>query len=146
MIVDYLKNLHLYTGVNKNLSQISKFFAEHDVKSLEKGKYQLEDDCFVNILESNPTDSTKFEAHVKYLDVQLILKGSETIRWQTLSLTDKTTDYDDVKDRFFMTAKESEKITLVEDMFMILFPEDAHCPGIKAFDDSIKKAVFKIKA
>lgn len=144
MILDYVKNIGLYEGCNKNLSKIAKFIGEHDMKALEKGKYDLGDECFVNILESNPTTSTKWESHVKYLDVQYIIDGSETIKWQLLEKITKTTEYDEVKDRFLGTG-EGPAIPVLSGMFMILFPEDAHCPGIKAEHDFVKKAVFKIK-
>lgn len=146
MILDYMRNIGLYEGCNKNLSKIAKFIAENDLKSLEKGKYDLGDECFVNILESNPSPaSTKWESHVKYLDVQYIVTGSEVIEWQIIENMQKTTEYDAVKDRFLGTSEIGKPITVDEGMFMILFPEDAHCPGIKANHDFVKKAVFKIK-
>ena len=36
MILDYMRNIGLYEGCNKNLSKIAKFIAENDLKSLEK--------------------------------------------------------------------------------------------------------------
>ena len=145
MILDYMRNIGLYEGCNKNLSKIAKFIAENDLKSLEKGKYDLGDECFVNILESNPSPaSTKWESHVKYLDVQFIVTGSETIEFAMIENMNKTTEYDAVKDRYLGTGS-GQPIVVEENMFMILFPEDAHCPGIRANHDFLKKAVFKIK-
>ncbi len=144
MILDHIRNISLYTGCNKNLAKISDFIAKNDLKTLEKGKYDLGDECFVNILESNPTTSTKWESHIKYLDVQFIVTGSETIEVAMIENMNKTTEYDEVKDRYLGTGK-GQPIAVEENMFMILFPEDAHCPGIKANHDFLKKAVFKIK-
>ncbi len=144
MILDYKKNLKIYEGVNKFWSKIEKFISENDLKSIEKGKYDLGDECFVNILESNPTVSTKWESHIKYIDVQYIITGSETIEWQFIDKMEKTTEYDAVKDRY-LGVSSGEKIAVKEGMFMALFPDDAHCPGIKAEHDFLKKAVFKIK-
>lgn len=145
MILDYLKNLKDYEGCNKNLSKITEFVNSHDMLALEKGKYDLGDECFVNILESNPTTSAKWESHIKYLDVQYVISGSETIEWQIIEKMNKTTEYDEVKDRFLGTAENGKSIAVEEGMFMILFPQDAHCPGIRANHDALKKAVFKIK-
>lgn len=144
MVLDYLKNLSNYEGCNKYLSKITEFIANNNLKELAKGKYDLGDECFVNILESNPTTSTKWESHVKYLDIQYIVTGSETIVWNDFSFMQNKTEYDEVKDRYLGTG-EGQAITVEEGMFMLLFPSDAHCPGIKAHDDFVKKAVFKIK-
>lgn len=144
MIIDYGRNLKLYYGCNKNLQKIDKFIAENDLKTLPKGKYDLGDECFVNILESNPTTSTKWECHEKYLDVQYMVIGSETIEYAIIENMNKTTEYDAVKDRYLGTG-EGQQILVDEGAFMILFPEDAHCPGIKGKSDFLKKAVFKIK-
>lgn len=146
MILDYAKNIGLYAGCNPRLAKISEFVASHDLKALEKGKYDLGDECFVNILESAPAETaTKWEAHVKYLDVQYIVSGSEVIEWQSFSKMTDVTEYDAVKDRYLGKCGEGKPVALDEGMFMILFPEDGHCPGIKANHDFVKKAVFKIK-
>lgn len=145
MIFDYAKNLKLYEGCNKYLYKINEFISTHDMASLEKGKYDLGDECFVNILESNPTTSTRYESHVKYLDIQYIVKGSETILWKYIDEATKTTEYDEVKDRYLLTAENGKPLTVEEGQFMMLYPTDAHCPGIRANHDFVKKAVFKIK-
>lgn len=127
MILDNIRNISLYTGCNKNLEKISAFIAEHDLKTLEKGKYDLGDECFVNVLESNPTTSTKWESHVKYLDVQFIVTGSETIEFAMIENMNKTTEYDAVKDRYLGTGS-GQPIVVEENMFMILFPRRRSLP------------------
>lgn len=144
MVLDYLKNLPQYEGCNKYLAKITEFVSKNDLKTLTKGKYDLGDECFVNIQEPTLTTSDRWEAHVKYLDVQYIISGSETILWNDFSAMQDKTEYDEVKDRYLGTG-EGQAITVEEGQFMLLFPNDAHCPAIKAHHDNIKKAVFKIK-
>lgn len=144
MVLDYIKNIKNYESCNKYLNKISAFVAENDMKNLPVGKYDLGDGCFVNVMVSQPSVSGKWESHVKFLDVQYIIGGSETIIWNDFGFMQNKTEYDAVKDRYLGTG-EGQAITVEEGMFMLLFPCDAHCPGNKAHSDNVKKAVFKIK-
>ena len=116
---------------------------------VENGKYPLEDGAYaaVSEYETKPMATAKFEAHRKFIDVQLILSGSEIIGVApTSSLTECIGEYNPDKDvEFFAASGDFEKLELSAGDFAILYPEDAHMPGVhKDTPAAIKKIVLKV--
>ena len=86
-----------------------------------------------------------FEAHKQYIDIQMVLEGSEYIEWCPLNTTQAKTTYDKDKDIIFLSGI-GQKLEASKDLFFIFFPEDAHKPGLPIHTpEHVKKAVFKIK-
>ena len=116
---------------------------------VENGKYPLEDGAYaaVSEYETKSMATAKFEAHRKFIDVQLILSGSEIIGVApTSSLTERIGEYNPDKDvEFFAASGDFEKLELSAGDFAILYPEDAHMPGVhKDTPAAIKKIVLKV--
>ena len=72
-------------------------------------------------------DEDKLEAHRKYLDIQLVLKGREMFGWATLDTLTPNTEFDVEKDLGFYSGK-STPITVDAGYCYILYPEDGHAP------------------
>ena len=72
-------------------------------------------------------DETKLEAHRKYLDIQLVLKGREMFGWAPLDTLTPNTEFDAEKDLGFYTGS-SLPITVDAGTCYILYPEDGHAP------------------
>jgi YhcH/YjgK/YiaL family protein len=85
----------------------------------------------------------KWEAHRRYIDLQYITVGTERIGYAHLSRLAQG-DYNLEKDFLALTGT-GDFVTLSAGDFMLLFPEDAHMPGM-AVDAPIpvKKVVVKI--
>ena len=118
---------------------------------VENGKYPLEDGAYaaVSEYETKPMATSKFEAHRKFIDVQLILSGSEIIGvcpTDGFSDADRLGEYNPDKDvEFFAVRGDFEKLALSAGDFAILYPEDAHMPGVhETAPAQIKKIVLKI--
>ena len=86
------------------------------------------------------------EAHREYLDLQLVVKGTETFLFQAIDLGEEATSYDKKKDVEFYTAPYYNSVVLSEGNFAIVFPNDLHVGNIVAGkEETVKKFVFKLK-
>lgn len=68
------------------------------------------------------------EAHRKYLDIQYIVKGQETVGWADLADCHLQGEFDEGKD-IGMYDGPFSYMTIREGMCYVAFPEDAHMPG-----------------
>ncbi len=124
---------------------VKKFLAENDVKAIEVGKYPLENGALVNVLEYETKESYKFEAHKRFIDVQMLVEGEENIFYAPLSAGEPTVEYNDVKDVQFYSCKEYETLYIQPFEAAILYPEDLHAPNnAVGAPRKNKKLVFKI--
>jgi biofilm protein TabA len=99
------------------------------------GRHDLEGDaCFalVQTYATKPLDQALFEAHRRYIDVQFVQSGRETILWAPLSsMQEQTMAYDETKDAaLWKQVPDSTSLHLSPGHFAILFPQDAHAPGV----------------
>lgn len=124
------------------------FLKENKLDTLTPGKYQIEgEDVYATVTEGPAKDfeKTAWESHRNYHDIHYVIKGKEKIGIAPVSSATVTKDYDSEKDILFYTAKGKYYIT-DPDTFFIIFPQDAHRPGIKVEGfDEVKKIVIKIR-
>ena len=115
------------------------------------GRYDIDgDNCFalVQTYTTRPLAQAMFEAHRRYIDIQFIQAGCETILWSPLAaLTQVTQPYAAEKDiAFFANPPHWTPINLHAGQFAIFFPEDGHAPGIEcAGPAEVRKIVIKIR-
>lgn len=146
MITDHLSNAHLYTGLSTGIRRAFEYLQQTDLYSLSVGRIELDGkNLYVTSQEyiTKLPDQGKWEAHRRYIDLQYIISGTEQIGYTPI---DRLTlgEYNPDKD-FQALSGSGNFITLSAGDFMLLFPDDAHMPGM-AVDDPIpvKKVVVKI--
>ena len=146
MIVDCLSRFKAYVNLYKHFGTVLAFLEKNSLNTLEEGRYPLlGEDVFVSISHYKTQADKDFEAHKRYIDIQMVLEGSEYIEWCPLSKTQPKTIYDNDKDIIFLSGI-GQKFEVSKDLFFIFFPEDAHKPGLPIHaPEHVKKAVFKIK-
>ena len=146
MIIDLLANMYLYAGLNPRIDRAFAYLRETDLAALEPGDYAIDGK---NIYARALTYTTRvpengvWEAHRRYIDLQVMVLGDERVRYAPLSgLTPGA--YDEAKD-FLRLSGEGDSITLPSGSFMLLWPTDGHMPCL-AVDrpEPIKKVVVKI--
>lgn len=148
MITDKIENISLYSDIPES---VKKFISYLD-KNFENQKILLSDDNYANIDSYSTKKDTdvKFEAHEKYIDVQLLLKGTEDIYYTTKSDLTVCIPYDENCDCEFYEQSpfEYSKITLDGSNFAVFFPHEAHAPQASCSGcvSQVKKVVVKIKA
>lgn len=144
MIVDKLDNIFLYEPLVKNLKngmEAVRALADYAV-----GRYDFDGGYFmVQKGSTKPLQEGTFEAHRKYVDVQILVEGSEEVAWQ--DITDLTTaiDYNPEKDAERLSGSFDHVIKISEGMFYIAFPHDGHKPvSHTAEQQSFTKIVMKL--
>lgn len=145
MILDYIDNLKRYAQVIPNFEQVEKMLSQ--LTTLAEGVYPLNDTDKLMIVsgETLPVNDGKFEYHQRYLDIQIVLEGSELMVWQTIDKLTVDDEFDQQNDIGFMNGT-GHCFEISQKMFYIVYPEDAHMPGRhEAVANTFKKAVFKIK-
>lgn len=126
------------------------FLAETDFGVLEAGKYPIWGDDMFALLMANttkPKEEQPAEKHERFLDIHLLLEGEETIGWQVQDGYSKpSAPYNPEEDFALFTELQDETlIKLKPGMYMVLFPEDIHRPGItEAIATDVRKVVVKI--
>lgn len=149
MIIDKLENIERYDYV-PYANKIAEFVKNNDIKTIANGKYDLGDDCYVNVTEyqtkEEDEDGLELEAHINYLDVQLTAVGEEILYYQAIELGESIIDYDKNKDMEFFSAEWTNQVTLYPGNMAIIFPNDLHAGGyIAEKTETVKKLVFKLK-
>ena len=148
MIFDSLKNSGLYNSINPRFARAFEYLKTTDLASLPAGKHPVEgDEIFVNVQERElkKAEDARLEVHNKYIDIQVVVKGTETFGWNERSAcTQPDGEFNAEKDILFFGDDKQTYYTLHEGQFTILFPEDAHAPMIG--EGSIKKIIVKVLA
>lgn len=144
MIIDSIGNLGFYKDIIPKC--IEEFISDTDLSALSLGRHELVGGIYVNVMEYKPTDNTKYEAHRKYADLQVIIYGKEKMKAALLPSGLSDCDYNAEGDYilFEKCEKGFSEFEAVPDMFYYYAPQDAHMPSIKIEEGKVKKAVFKI--
>ncbi len=148
MIFDTINNIENYKGLG-NVYKALEFLKSTDFKAMELGRYELEGDDIFYMVQEYTTDPQKTvsEAHKKYIDIQFMVEGEELIGVAPIDCEKQETEALPQNDVWFYQCK-TEAITLIENSFMVLYPNDLHCPGVATRGTEIKcrKVVVKVKA
>ena len=148
MIIDTIKNLSKYVTLNPLFTDVIEFLKDHDLQTLEAGKYPIKDKAlFLNLqVAAQRTKETAFlETHIEMIDIQIPISAAETFGYTPLQdLPDfeynaekDITKYGDTKAQTYVTVNPGQ--------MAIFFPQDGHAPCITDAHE-IKKAIFKVKA
>ena len=149
MILDLLKNCNLYN--NSNAFETAFIFLKSLSSNSEERRYELKNGIYA-VIESytskNKSDGL-IEAHKDFIDIQMVLSGSELIGWQNIKDLTIETPYDPEKDIMFFSKKNNQASfsKMMPSIFMTLFPDDGHMPQISStenYPEQVKKVVVKI--
>ncbi len=151
MIYDRVDNVERYGDEGDAIYRAVQFVVDFDV-SLGDGKYEIEGDDIFAIVQSVATGEAKdklFEAHQKYIDVQMVLEGCERHDVALLDSEDIeiVQQYDSQKDvMFFKEPEHFSTIIMKPGVFVVYGPADGHRPGCRVGDGvDIRKVCVKIK-
>ena len=146
MILDSLKSFEKYQTLQNGFDKVYQFIKGNKLNELELGKYEIDGKkvyCTIWEGELRGFDNPKMEVHDSYIDIHVLLEGSETIGIKDRSLCgEESAPYDEVKDILFYHEEPDNYVVLGEGNFAITFPADAHAPLMG--DGKCKKAIFKI--
>lgn len=144
MIIDEIENISLYEQIPDYAVEFIKNLTSDALCS----KYKLNENDYVNIETYNtkPVTQGKFETHNDYIDIQLLLDGTEKIYLNNRQTLKILTPYNSEKDITFYSddISTSDYVTLNGKNFIMLYPHEAHAPQI-GDGKNVKKVVVKLK-
>lgn len=149
MITDTLKNIHIYDCISGNLVKGFNFLLNTNLNDLTDGKHSIQgEDIFASVssYQTKEFDVNRWEAHKKFIDIQVLTQGSEKIFYAPVDFMNKEViAYNPEKDIMFFNG-EGNCISIIPSQFVLLFPTDAHQPCIiNNKIEFVKKIVIKVK-
>ncbi|EFM08768.1 conserved hypothetical protein [Paenibacillus curdlanolyticus YK9] len=126
------------------------YLAQQDMGTLEEGVYPVwggELSARVMRYETKLKSEQPAEKHERYLDIHYVIEGEEIIGWkQDDGLNEPTQPYDAVNDFALYGDLQGERMmTLKPGMYMVLFPDDIHRPGLtESAVSKVRKVVMKV--
>lgn len=125
MIIDKIENITFYQSVLPKLQE--GLDAIDALENKEIGKYFF-DGGFFMVQEgvTKPMEEGTYEAHRKYIDVQIILDGSEELAWKDLKDLTTAIPYNEEKDQERLDGPKDNVMLISKGMFYAAFPHDGH--------------------
>ena len=146
MIFSTLLQSSRYVSLHPLFQQVFDYMRETDLRALAPGRYPIEgEDLFLIIeqVQGRKREQAKLEAHQRYIDIQLVLKGVDEMGWKDVSECHQPIEeHCTIKDIRFFDDVPASWVATPTDSFCIFFPEDAHAPLVS--DGIIRKAIFKV--
>lgn len=147
MIVSNLQNSQRVERLHPLFKTLFDYVKTHDLLNAELGRIEIEEErLFINNVnpECVSFDKQVLELHRDYIDVHILLKGTERIGWKAIEdLTNETKPYEKEGDCALYADIPTTFIDLLPGQFMIVYPEDSHAPIIG--NGKIRKLIAKVK-
>ena len=117
----------------------------------ENGRYELSGGAYVNVstYKTAPREEKLFEAHRKFIDIQMVISGNELVCIESLEDMQSgkcVMEYSEKDDaELYVMNSLGKDVPFGEGDVLVFYPEDAHAPGIMAGSPSeVHKAVVKL--
>lgn len=149
MILDNLSVASRYASLHPLFAKAFAYIDSVDLASLEVGKFAIDGENLRGIVsDKNGTtaeaSTAKFECHNAHIDIQVCIRGKETIGWKPRgTCVLPKGDYNPEKDVQFYDDAPDMFFGMTDNQFAIFYPEDVHAPMIG--EGMIKKLVIKVK-
>ena len=145
MILDTLDNAAKYAGLKDGLSEAFGFLDQPGLAELPDGKYEIAGDRVYAIVaheNGRAVEEGELEAHRKYIDIQYIIHGDESMGWKNREGLVNSVDYDAERDLEFFEGEPDSIVRVPPGTFTIFLPTDTHLPLIG--NGPIHKVVVKV--
>lgn len=150
MIISSLTNPNFKVGLPKVIAEVCDYLNTLDLNALENGSHDINDQIYMNVMEPETAEpsSKKAELHHEYLDVQVLIRGTENIEvGATYPNLSKYEDYNEADD-YQLCADIDDKftVTMKPKMFAVFYPYEPHkpCCVVNGKTEKIKKLVVKV--
>ena len=135
--------------LQEKIAEALEFMKNLNFEEMELGKHVINEDSFVLVqkYDSKEPDAARFEAHRDYVDIQYVVEGMESIEIAAVTAMTVTESYDAERDvEFYAEPEVAAKFVLTDGSYAILYPADAHKPGVKVGKSvPVKKMVGKVR-
>ena len=148
MIVARNETAPAYLGIHPNLDEALRRITPEFLSSLGSDRVDIipgEVWCTKFTYQTISDEESFFEAHEKFLDIHLMLSGSERVE---IASPKGLTQFDSQPENDFYAyrGQGTHKLVLAPGDFLVVWPDDAH--KIKMMlerPETVTKAVFKVK-
>ena len=151
MVCDTISNAEMYYGFHSKFEAAFAFIRKAIAGNYEKGRYEIEGEelyAVVQQYETRPKESTVFEGHKRYIDIQCVVKGRELIGLLGISGATAKSEYDEGKDAaLYERSGDASYFVAAPGDFFVFYPRDLHSPGVsyRELTSEIKKIVVKVR-
>lgn len=141
----------LSESLRARLSRAFAFLRTHDFSALQEGRYEVDTDMFflVQRYVTHPESEARYEAHRRYVDIQYLLSGQETLYWADIAHMTPLVPFDAQKDiGFYGNAPRHGSVSLHAGELAVFFPQDCHKPSFHPEGrepSSVEKVVVKVR-
>jgi len=147
MILDTLANADRYLSLHPLFPRAFEFLRSTDLAALVPGRHVIDGESLFAIVEACPGRAraeAKLECHRRYIDIQLVIVGTDEMGWKPLGeCHTPVDDYSVERDIRFFDDLPSSWVATPAGSFCIFFPGDAHAPLVS--DGLVRKVVVKIE-
>jgi YhcH/YjgK/YiaL family protein len=149
MIVDRIENAYLYSRIPSQIGTVLKILSSREISSMTEGKHEIEGNKVFYLVQkysTKPRNEGQMEAHKKYIDIQYVLNGQESIFVENIAACKLVSAYNEEDDAaMYEVPKSFSEIYMSKGMFCILFPQDSHLAcRTTANESKVHKIVFKV--
>ena len=137
-----------YLGIHPNLDQALRRITPEFLSGLGTERVDILPGqvwCTKFTYETIPDSESFFEAHEKFLDIHLMLAGSERVE---ISSPGSLRQFDSKPENDFYAyhGDGTHKLVLSPGSFLVVWPDDAHkIKMMLSRPETVTKAVFKVK-
>ncbi|OGV67956.1 MAG: hypothetical protein A2498_02880 [Lentisphaerae bacterium RIFOXYC12_FULL_60_16] len=146
MIIDTLGRLPGYQKLNSHFKKAIAFLGRKDLATLADGRHEIDGDrvyAMVMHPAARPKEGAKLEAHRRYIDIQVVLAGTDNMGWRAVEeCRDVEQAYAADKDCMLFRDPVTMWVPISSGMMAIFLPEDAHAPSVGA--GILHKVVVKV--
>lgn len=148
MIFGNIHNLKEFPFLEEKIKECFEYAKNHNLVSYEEGSHEIDGErLFVNIVEYTTTKPEErfWEAHKNYLDVHVMLQGTEQIDLNFIQNMD-VKEFVEKDDFLPMDGDKNSSVILRDGDFLICYPSDGHRTAVAVQEpEKIKKAIFKVR-
>lgn len=148
MIFGNIHNLKEFPFLEEKVKVCFEYAKNHNLVSYEEGSHEIDGErLFVNIVEYTTTKPEErfWEAHKNYLDVHVMLQGTEQIDLNFIQNMD-VKEFVEKDDFLPMDGDKNSSVILRDGDFLICYPSDGHRTAVAVQEpEKIKKAIFKVR-
>lgn len=121
MIIDHTDNIMNYEALLPGLKKGMTFL--RSLTEFDTGRYEFEGGyLMIQKGVTKPITEKTFESHQKYIDVQILLDGSEEVAWEDIRNLTAVTPYDAEKDVQRFNGSHDHVIKITAGMFLCRIP------------------------
>jgi len=146
MILDTLAETNRYVALHPLFGRAFDFLRNGSVEKLPDGRHEIDGNALYVVVArklGQPRDRAILEAHRKYVDIQCVVEGADSIGWKsTLECRSVKKSYSPSDDCELYADPPTFWSTVEAGSFAIFFPADAHAPMVS--EGFLHKVVVKV--